>query len=172
MTLEELHDELGTLKWVGSDEGWDLAVEAVRKLLRDEIKAEKEEEPENAFKLSDEEIEELRKELNDLPSGGIITLAGNPEDLYAVNEGSTYTQLTLPLWDKCEVCGRDKKYVSGLDLEMTCKYGHTTIEPVQTPFTTTYGEVKSIPCAFDNIDWKTNPIMGLSCSCPKCSPQC
>ena len=28
--LEELYNELGTLKWIGSDNGWDKAIEAVR----------------------------------------------------------------------------------------------------------------------------------------------
>lgn len=29
--LERLHTELNKMKWSGSDEGWDLAIEAVRK---------------------------------------------------------------------------------------------------------------------------------------------
>ena len=29
-----------------------------------------------------------------------------------------------------------------------------------------------IPCMFDGIDHKTNPVMGLSCPCPRCSPRC
>jgi len=32
--LENLYKELGTLKWMGSDEGWTLAIEAVRKHIR------------------------------------------------------------------------------------------------------------------------------------------
>lgn len=31
--LDSLYAELGTLKWMGEDEGWDLAIEAVRKRL-------------------------------------------------------------------------------------------------------------------------------------------
>lgn len=27
----ELYEDLGKLKWIGADEGWDLAIEAVRK---------------------------------------------------------------------------------------------------------------------------------------------
>ena len=33
--LERLRDELGTLKWTGADDGWDRAVEAVRKHIED-----------------------------------------------------------------------------------------------------------------------------------------
>ena len=28
--LKKLYNELGTLQWIGEDEGWDLAIEAVR----------------------------------------------------------------------------------------------------------------------------------------------
>lgn len=33
--LERLRDELGTIKWAGEDEGWELAIEAVRKHLEE-----------------------------------------------------------------------------------------------------------------------------------------
>lgn len=29
--MKELYEDLGTLKWLGEDEGWDLAIEAVRR---------------------------------------------------------------------------------------------------------------------------------------------
>jgi hypothetical protein len=32
--LEELYRDLGTLKWMGSDEGWQLAIDAVREAVR------------------------------------------------------------------------------------------------------------------------------------------
>ena len=32
--LENLYKELGTLKWIGADEGWELAIDAVRKHIR------------------------------------------------------------------------------------------------------------------------------------------
>lgn len=35
MTLKELYNELGTLQWMGIDEGWDLAIEAVRERIRE-----------------------------------------------------------------------------------------------------------------------------------------
>ena len=31
--LKKLHDELNQLKWIGSDEGWDLAILAVQKRI-------------------------------------------------------------------------------------------------------------------------------------------
>ena len=31
--LKKLHDELNQLKWIGSDEGWDLAIIAVQKRI-------------------------------------------------------------------------------------------------------------------------------------------
>jgi hypothetical protein len=34
MMLRDLHDELNKIKWAGDDEGWDRAIEAVRKELR------------------------------------------------------------------------------------------------------------------------------------------
>lgn len=34
-SLEELYDELGKLKWLGSDRGWDLAIEAVRARIKE-----------------------------------------------------------------------------------------------------------------------------------------
>lgn len=30
---EEMHKELNTLKWIGADEGWELAIEAVQRFL-------------------------------------------------------------------------------------------------------------------------------------------
>lgn len=31
--LKKLYDELNQLKWVGSDEGWDLAIDAIQKRI-------------------------------------------------------------------------------------------------------------------------------------------
>jgi len=33
--IEDIDNELGKLKWVGDDEGWNKAIETVRKELRD-----------------------------------------------------------------------------------------------------------------------------------------
>jgi len=33
-TLEDLYDELGKLKWLGADDGWDKAIEAVREHIK------------------------------------------------------------------------------------------------------------------------------------------
>lgn len=29
-----------------------------------------------------------------------------------------------------------------------------------------------MPCMFDHINQTTNPVMGLACPCPRCSPRC
>lgn len=29
-----------------------------------------------------------------------------------------------------------------------------------------------MPCMFDSINPTTNPVMGLACPCPRCSPRC
>jgi len=33
LIVKDLYDDLGKMKWVGSDSGWDLAIDAVRKHL-------------------------------------------------------------------------------------------------------------------------------------------
>lgn len=48
MTLEELYNKLGTMEWVGQEKGWNSAIEAVRRLVRekccpDVVKEEKKE---------------------------------------------------------------------------------------------------------------------------------
>jgi ribosomal protein S14 len=37
-TLEDLYDELGTLKWTGTSDGWEVAIIAVRKHILELIK--------------------------------------------------------------------------------------------------------------------------------------
>ena len=37
-TLEELYNELGTLKWTGTSDGWEVAIMAVRKHILELIK--------------------------------------------------------------------------------------------------------------------------------------
>jgi len=37
-TLYDTNKDLGTIKWLGSDEGWDLAIEAVQKSLIQKLK--------------------------------------------------------------------------------------------------------------------------------------
>ena len=37
-TIESLYNELGSLKWIGADEGWNEAIEAVRKHIQRNIK--------------------------------------------------------------------------------------------------------------------------------------
>ena len=36
-SLVDLYNDLGTLKWIGSDEGWDLAIQAVQKEIKKRI---------------------------------------------------------------------------------------------------------------------------------------
>ncbi len=33
------------------------------------------------------------------------------------------------------------------------------------------GWLKPQPCLFDGINPEQNPVMGLACSCPRCSPR-
>lgn len=33
------------------------------------------------------------------------------------------------------------------------------------------GWLKPQPCLFDGIDPEKNPVMGLACPCPRCSPR-
>ena len=37
-TLEDLYDELGTMKWTGTSDGWEVAIMAVRKHILELIK--------------------------------------------------------------------------------------------------------------------------------------
>lgn len=37
-TLEDLYNDLGTLKWRGEDKGWNEAIEAVRKHIREKLR--------------------------------------------------------------------------------------------------------------------------------------
>ena len=41
--LKKLYDELNQLKWIGSDEGWDLAILAVQKRILEIIKTQEKE---------------------------------------------------------------------------------------------------------------------------------
>lgn len=36
-SLLDLHEELGRLKWLGNDDGWDEAITAVRKFIREKL---------------------------------------------------------------------------------------------------------------------------------------
>lgn len=41
--LIKLHDELNQLKWIGEDEGWELAIKAVQKRIIEIIKTQEKE---------------------------------------------------------------------------------------------------------------------------------
>ena len=40
-TIIEVHNDLNKLRWVGSDEGWNLAIEAVQKHLKEKLEVSK-----------------------------------------------------------------------------------------------------------------------------------
>lgn len=165
MTLEDLYNELGTMRWVGSDEGWDLAIEAVRKRIREEVETK----PTDAFGITDEDIQKAYDKLQSAinkETGTIPLTIGKYDKLVekAIKQ--------IP-WTTCPICGRDEKYSSGLGMSiMHCKYDCTNKKGTKG---SSFYDINIQPtsiCLFDAIkDWSDTPIMGLACTCPKCSPR-
>jgi len=154
MTLEELYNELGTFKWIGADEGWDSAIATVRQKIREELEKDINE-PGNAFGMTDEDIKNLYEDMSDAFKD-VPSIIVNP-DSYTTNKIK---------WAKCQVCGRDKKYSGGLlGGVMVCKYD------CERKAGATFN-VESVPCIFDAPEIQMSKVMGVSCSCPKCSPKC
>jgi hypothetical protein len=171
MTLEDLYNELGTMKWAGADDGWDLAINAVRKKIAESLK--EDEKPTNAFGMTDEDIQKAYEELQEaiekgLPGPGVITttpFTPFTDMVEKVNKTS--------MWGICPVCGREEKYTSGLGMSIThCKYDCTNKKGTKgSNFYEPQIQPRTI-CLFDAIDdWSDTPIMGLACTCPKCSPR-
>lgn len=169
MTLEDLYNELGSIDWYEVDGSWNDAIEAVRKKIREEVETK----PTNAFGMTDEDIQKAYEELREaiakeLPGPGVImTTPFTPFDdmIEKVNKES--------MWSICPICGREEKYSSGLGMNIThCKYDCTNRKGTRGSNFYEQNLQPRTTCLFDAIDdWTDTPIMGLACTCPKCSPR-
>jgi hypothetical protein len=146
MTLEELYDDLGKLKWLGADEGWDLAIEAVRTKIREEVVKAKQKE----IKLTED-----------------VTI-----DPKTIREAFKWKD--VPKMVDCDNCGKEMMVLDGQHFGHTCfdcslsgitnvnTFG--TFRPLEEP--------TKERCMFDNFNGTQDPFLGLACTCPKCSPRC
>lgn len=101
-TLTNLYQELDTLKWQGQDRGWDLAIEAVRSYISEEINkingtTEKEHKEEVIYDLPQGTIVKATRFNNDFTWQGVYY--GKVNDKYLIDFNGTHCMVA----DKVEI---------------------------------------------------------------------